>query len=260
MSKKPIVLTISGHDPSGGAGIQADIETISALGCQPCAIISCLTVQDSSTVSRLIPLNAHDIAEQAAVLLNDMPPAVIKIGLCGSIGVVETIADILKNIPNTAVVFDPVLAGGDGNPLANDALVAAIKTHLIPLTTVLTPNTLEAAKLSGLATDDTLEHIAMGAQSLDASYVLMTGGHQQGRFISNRLFHQQQLISQLKWPRQNGQFHGTGCTLASAIAAYIALGLPILDAVEQAQRFTHDAVKHAHQPGKGQAFLNRQAI
>ena len=260
MSKKPIVLSISGHDPSGGAGIQADIETIGALGCQPCTIISCLTVQDSRSVSRLIPLNAADISEQAMTLLNDMPPNVVKIGLCGSVSVVEAIAAILKKLPQTPVVFDPVLAAGDGNPLANNALVAAINKHLIPLTTVLTPNTLEAAKLSGHSPDQPIELITAKLQSLGASYTLITGGHQHGRFISNRLFHQQQLISQLKWPRQNGEFHGTGCTLASAIAAYIALGHSIADAVEDAQGFTHNAVKQAHQPGKGQAFLNRQAI
>jgi len=254
MPKKPIILSISGHDPSGGAGIQADIETLNALGCQPCSVISCLTVQDSSTVKRLIPLSTDDIVEQATMLFNDMPIAVIKIGLCGSIAAVDAIEQILQSKPNIPVVFDPVLTCGDGSSLAGKALIESIKQRLIPLTTLLTPNSLEAEKLTGTAS---LETAAQQLLTLGAEYVLITGGHQLEQQINNQLFHQQHLVSSYQWPRQVGEFHGTGCTLASAIACFIALTESIPKAVELAQAYTDNAIKNAHQVGKGQAFLSR---
>ena len=255
MPKKPIVLSISGHDPSGGAGIQADIETLNALGCWPCSIISCLTVQDSSSVQRLIPLAADDMIEQAEVLFNDLPIAAIKIGLCGSLAAVTAIEQILLTQPHIPVIFDPVMACGDGRSLASHALIDSIKQRLIPLTTVLTPNSLEAAKLC----PQTLNPAQMAQQllQLGADYVLITGGHQSGEQVNNQLFHQQGLVNAFQWPRQTGEFHGTGCTLASAIAAFIALGKPVNEAVEQAQAYTNTAIKRAQQLGQGQAFLSR---
>jgi len=119
LSKKPVILCLSGHDPSGGAGIQADIEVLQHFNCHACTIITCLTVQDSSTVKRLIPLNGEDIVEQAAVLFKDMPIAAIKIGLTGSIAAIDAIRRILALQPNIPVIFDPVLASGDGTSLAN---------------------------------------------------------------------------------------------------------------------------------------------
>ena len=259
MPKKPIILSISGHDPSGGAGIQADIETINDLGCHACSIISCLTVQDSSTVQRLIPLSTGDMLEQASALFSDMPIAVIKVGLCGSLEAVLAIEEILQSHPNIPVVFDPVLACGDGTELASAALIKAIIQRLIPLTTVLTPNSLEASKLLGTNASHSIEKNALELLALGSQYVLITGGHLSGGHVSNQLFHQQQLISTCQWPRQTGGFHGTGCTLASAIAALIALGNPIPEAVEQAQAYVNQAIKQAHQVGKGQAFLNRNS-
>jgi len=259
MSKKPIILSISGHDPSGGAGIQADIETINDLDCQACSIISCLTVQDSSSVQRLIPLSADDMLEQADMLFNDMPIAVIKIGLCGSTDAVLAIEKILQSHPNIPVVFDPVLACGDGTALASAALIKDLIQRLIPLATVLTPNSLEASKLLATSANHSIEKNALELLALGPKYVLITGGHLSGEHVSNQLFHQQQLISTCQWPRQPGEFHGTGCTLASAIAALIALGNPIPEAVEQAQAYANQAIKQAHQVGKGQAFLNRNS-
>ncbi|OUR84196.1 bifunctional hydroxymethylpyrimidine kinase/phosphomethylpyrimidine kinase [Cycloclasticus sp. 46_120_T64] len=255
MPKKPIVLSISGHDPSGGAGIQADIETLNALGCWPCSIISCLTVQDSSSVQRLIPLAADDMIEQAEVLFNDLPIAAIKIGLCGSLAAVTAIEQVLRTQPNIPVIFDPVLACGDGRSLASNSLIDSIKQRLIPLTTVLTPNSLEAAKLCQQTNSSA--QMAKQLLQLGADYVLITGGHQSGEQVNNQLFHQQGLVNACQWPRQTGEFHGTGCTLASAIAAFIALGKPISEAVEQAQAYTNTAIKRAQHLGQGQAFLSR---
>ncbi|MDX2424732.1 MAG: hydroxymethylpyrimidine/phosphomethylpyrimidine kinase [Cycloclasticus sp.] len=252
------MLTISGHDPTGGAGIQADIEVIHSLGCHPCSIISCLTVQDSSTVHRLMPLNADDLVEQASVLFEDMPIVAIKIGLTGSVACVDAIAHILQQQPTIPVVLDPVLASGDGTPLASSQLINAIKNALLPLTTVLTPNSLEARQLTGLAINSPIDEVGLALLDLGVSYALITGGHETGATtISNRLFQRNIPIEVSKWPRRAGEFHGSGCTLASAIAAFIAKGEPITNAIEQAQRYTDGAIKEALKLGKGQLFPNR---
>ena len=211
LATKPIVLSISGHDPSGGAGIQADIEVLNHFDCHPCSIITCLTVQDSSTVHRLIPQEAEAIVEQASILFNDMPINAIKIGLTGSLGAVNAIASIIKSQPNIPIVFDPVLACGDGTPLANADLIGEIKSKLLPLTTVL----------------------------------------------RNHLFNNNEKLASYEWQRQAGHFHGTGCTLASAIAALIATGQSIPDAIELAQTYVDNTIKQAIQLGKGQRFLHR---
>ncbi|PHS73239.1 MAG: hydroxymethylpyrimidine/phosphomethylpyrimidine kinase [Cycloclasticus sp.] len=253
----PIVLTISGHDPSGGAGVMADAEAISHHGCHPCSILTCLTVQDSTTVHKLSPLDADGIVEQANVLFNDMPIAAIKIGLTGSVECVSAIVNILSQHPNIPVIFDPVLACGDGTPLANKPLVNTLVNDLLPLVTVLTPNTLEASTLSGLSDASPIKDMAIKLLQTDVDYVLITGGHTTDVDISNHLFHKNQCIQTKNWARQAGEYHGTGCTLASAIAALIAKGLNIEEAVGQAQSYTDNAIRTAQIVGKGQAFPNR---
>lgn len=254
---KPIVLTVSGHDPSGGAGIQADAEVITHFGCHPCSIITCLTVQDSQTVHRLIPINADDLLEQAHALFNDMDIAVIKIGLTGSIECVNAISTILEQHKNIPVIFDPVLACGDGTPLADKQLIDAIRTQLIPLTTVLTPNSIEAQQLSELPTGTSLDELGSALTALGAQYVLITGGHDVEADIINRLYKNTQCVLTTTSERLDGEYHGTGCTLASAIAALIAQGDSMMSAVEQASTYTCTSVKHAQQMGKGQRFPNR---
>lgn len=256
-SQKPIILSISGHDPSGGAGISADIDVFLQHDCHPCSILTCLTVQDSSSVYRLMPVDANDLLQQAQVLFDDFPIAVIKIGLTGSLACIEAIVKILKLHPDIPVVFDPVLASGDGTQLSNQVLITTLTEQLIPLCTVLTPNTVEACQLAGLASDTPIEKIGLTLLKLGVKYVLITGGHETGNTINNRTFHHNQLIQQLSWPRQAGEFHGTGCTLASAISAHIALGESIPSAIEKAQTYTDTAIQKAHKLGKGQLFLSR---
>jgi len=256
-SKKPIVLSLSGHDPSGGAGIQADIETFIQHGCHPSTVITCLTVQDSNTVHKVMPLNADDIVEQANILFTDMPIAAIKIGLTGSVECVEAIEFILLQHPQVPVVLDPVFACGDGTPLANTQLVTSIKEKLMPLATIITPNSLEACKLTGLSNQAKIEHLGQALLELGAEYALITGGHIAGEYIHNHLFHKSTPTSSTQWLRKAGEFHGTGCTLASAIAALIAQGNNTPIAIEMAQDYTNTSIQSAEQLGKGQLFPRR---
>ncbi|HIF18002.1 MAG TPA: hydroxymethylpyrimidine/phosphomethylpyrimidine kinase [Cycloclasticus sp.] len=253
----PTVLCFSGHDPSGGAGVQSDIEVLTHFNCHPCSALTCLTVQDSSTVYRLIPLSANDITEQANSLFNDMTIDVIKIGLTGSVECVEAIAKLIQQHPNIPVIFDPVLASGDGTSLASNQLIESIKQHLLALVTVLTPNTLEARLLTGLSSEVSVELLGQHLLATGVDYVLITGGHENGDSIINTLFHNGQTIEQNSWERLTGEFHGSGCTLATAIAAQIALGNSISEAINIAQQYTDNALKNAVQIGKGQLFPNR---
>jgi len=256
-SKKPIVLSLSGHDPSGGAGIQADIETFIHHGCHPCTVITCLTVQDSNTVHKVMPLNADDIVEQANTLFADMPIAAIKIGLTGSVECIQAIESILLQHPHVPVILDPVLACGDGTPLANTRLITAIKEKLMPLTTIVTPNSLEACKLTGLSKQAKVEHLGQALLELGTEYALITGGHIAGEYIHNHLFHKNTPTTSKQWLRKAGEFHGTGCTLASAITALIVQGNNIPTAIEQAQEYTDTCIQNAEQLGKGQLFPRR---
>lgn len=205
-----------------------------------------------------MPLNADDLIEQASVLFEDLPIVAIKIGVTGSVACVDAIAHILRQQPTIPVVLDPVLASGDGTPLASTQLINAIKNTLLPLTTVLTPNSLEARQLAGLATNSPIDEVGLALLDQGVSYALITGGHEtDATTISNRLFQRNIPIEVSKWPRRAGEFHGSGCTLASAIAAFIAKGEPISSTIELAQRYTDKAIKEALKLGKGQLFPNR---
>jgi len=253
----PNVLCFSGHDPSGGAGVQSDIEVLTHFNCHPCSVLTCLTVQDSSTVHRLIPLNPNDLIEQATVLFNDMTIDVIKIGLTGSVECVEAIAHLILQHPDIPIIFDPVLASGDGTSLADKQLIESIQKHLLPHVTVLTPNTIEARQLTGLSSGANIDSLGRSLLDKGVDAALITGGHESGAAIINTLFQHGQAIDKSKWERLTGEFHGSGCTLATAIAAQIALGRSISDAIHTAQHYTEHTLKNAVQIGKGQLFPAR---
>jgi hydroxymethylpyrimidine/phosphomethylpyrimidine kinase len=252
---KPNVMCFSGLDPSGGAGIQADIEALFSGGCHCTPIITTLTVQDSGNVVSMVPVNASLVVEQARAVLEDMPIHAFKIGLLGSVSMIEVIHTILTDYPQIPVVVDPILRAGGGYELSSKEIIDAMISLLLPLTTVLTPNTNEIRQLAPTA--DTLE--ACAAQLLDTGCenILLTGGHMKGDRVENRLFRRHQPIKITTWPRLGEEYHGSGCTLAASLSAYLAHGLSLQEAVQQAQKFTWDALSFAERPGCGQHFPNR---
>jgi hydroxymethylpyrimidine/phosphomethylpyrimidine kinase len=249
----PVVLSLSGHDPTGGAGIQADIETIARLGAYPCTVITALTVQDTGNVRRVLPQPAADFLEQARTLLADMPVAAIKIGLLGSVGIVRAVEEILAETSGVPVVLDPILAAGGGRDLAGGELIAEIKSRLVPRATVITPNTPEARKLTG---ENDPDGCAQGLLKLGCPNVLLTGAHEDGPDVVNRWYGGAGVVPS-RWPRLPGSYHGSGCTLASALAACLARGLPMEAAVREAQKFTWEALSRGWRLGKGQYLPNR---
>jgi len=250
----PVILAIAGHDPSGGAGIQADIETIGALGGHAATAITCLTVQNTTNVASLIPVAADLVERQARTVLADYQVKAIKIGLIGGAGIATAIGRILADHTHIPVIFDPVLAAGGGTELAGRQLLEVMRQEILPHTDLTTPNSVEARRLSGEATLDASARtlLAMGARA-----VLITGAHEESEEVINQLFRPGLGNYSLSWPRLGGSFHGSGCTLASAIATLIGQGLALEQAIEQAQAFTWNALNQAYYPGKGQAIPNR---
>jgi len=148
----PIVLTFAASDPSGGAGVQADILTIASMGCHPLSVLTAITVQDTLGVEGVLALDSEWVSDQARCLLEDMPVDAFKIGVLGSVENVTAIAEVLSDYPDVPVILDPVLASGRGDELANDQMTRAMRDLLLPLTTILTPNSIEARRLA--ETDD----------------------------------------------------------------------------------------------------------
>lgn len=254
-SSPPVVLCFSGHDATGGAGITADIEAISSQGCHPCTVITCLTVQDTVDVSSLIPVGDDIVIQSARAVLEDMPVAAFKLGLMGSVEVVEAVHSILYDYPDVPVVFDPVLASGAGTELADRDVIDAIQSLLLPLSDVLTPNVLEAAMLVPEA--DTPAAMASGLIDRGCDHVLMTGTHDDNHHVINRLYHNHREIDAFEWPRLPHDYHGSGCTLAATLSALLGLGLDPLSAAREAQHFTWHSLSHAHRLGMGQLIPNR---
>lgn len=246
---RPNVLCFSGHDPSGGAGVQADIETIISHQCHAASIITALTEQDSRNVKKLIPQPAEDIIRQAETLLSDFEIAAIKIGLIGHPQTALAIKHILLQYPRIPVVLDPVLAAGGGNDLASQPLIDVIVNDLLPLTSILTPNSEEARRL---AAQTDLNDCGRLLQAKGADYVLITGTHENSELVHNRLFMPEQLNETFNWERLPHHYHGSGCTLASAIAALLAQGLDSFAAISEAQEYTWQSLAAAYQPGQGQ--------
>lgn len=251
---KPVVLCLSGHDPSGGAGIQADIETIASHQCHAASVITTLTEQDTNNVKKMIPQSASAIIAQARTILEDMPVKAIKVGLIGHVEIAQAIHTILNEYSALPVILDPVLAAGGGADLSNEELVDTIVNLLLPRTTILTPNSIEARQL---AAQDDLQQCGTRLLELGCEYVLITGAHEQGTVVNNQLFNKKQCIETYTWDRLPHSYHGSGCTLASSIAAMVAHGLEVETAMLEAQEYTWNSLSTGFQPGKGQYIPNR---
>lgn len=250
----PRVLCLSGHDPTGGAGIHADSEAVAAQGAHALTVITALTVQDSHDVHRVSAIAPALIAEQIRVLADDGPIAAVKIGLLGDPAQVAVIVDFLRRSP-VPVVFDPVLRAGGGARLVGAALQAAVIRELLPRVALLTPNAAEARRLAPGA--DGLDSCARHLLDTGCRYLLITGGDEPGEQVENRLYGPGATVRAWHWPRLPETFHGAGCTLASAIAARLALGESMEDAVDAAQTWTQGTLAQAFSVGSGRRIPGR---
>jgi hydroxymethylpyrimidine/phosphomethylpyrimidine kinase len=268
----PLVMTFSAADPTGGAGLQADLLTLASLGAHGATVLTGFTVQDTTGVEEFVALDASHVEDQARTILEDMPVAAFKIGVLGDTETVLIISEILSDYPDLPVILDPVLASGRGDLFADDETLHAMRSLLLPETTILTPNSYEARRLAAVGDGSDGDGDAGSATSLDdaaaallrcgAEYVLVTGTHENTGEVVNRLYgsvdeDEVRLIRSDSWKRLPGSYHGSGCTLASAIAALIACGASVEDAVRQAQEFTWQTLANGFRPGMGQFIPDR---
>ncbi|HEY6863765.1 MAG TPA: bifunctional hydroxymethylpyrimidine kinase/phosphomethylpyrimidine kinase [Burkholderiales bacterium] len=257
----PIVLAFAGTDPTGGAGIQADLLTLSSMGCHALSVVTAITVQDTAGVEDVQAIESDWVSDQARLVLEDMPVAAFKIGLIGSIENVAAIAEVVSDYPDIPLILDPVLASGRGDELATEDMVAAIRELLIPQTTILTPNSREARRLAAEDGEDSeeldLEACARKILVFGSEFVLITGTHENTPKVINTLYGTEGLVRSDSWERLPGSFHGSGCTLAAAIAATLANGLEIPEAVREAQEYTWQSLNAGFRPGMGQHIPDR---
>jgi hydroxymethylpyrimidine/phosphomethylpyrimidine kinase len=251
----PVVMSFAGSDPTGGAGIQADIEAVASMGCHAAPVITAVTVQDTTNVLGCMPLAAELVVQQARAVLEDMPVQAIKLGLLGSVEIIEAVHSILVDYPQVPVVMDPVLAAGGGAELSDEAMIDAMRALLLGQVTLLTPNSPEARRLAPEA--DTLDACAMALLDQGCEYILITGGHEQGSDVINTLYSGRRRLERFSWPRLPGSYHGSGCTLAAATAGLIAQAREPLTAIYEAQEFTWQSLRHGYRVGMGQHLPDR---
>ncbi|NHZ42363.1 bifunctional hydroxymethylpyrimidine kinase/phosphomethylpyrimidine kinase [Massilia aquatica] len=239
----PVVLVFAGLDPSGGAGIAADLAAIAAQGAHALPVVTALTVQDHNRVYDVVPVDSSLLARQAQALIDSVQIGAVKLGIPGNRANAEAIAALVDQLrrrdPALPVVLDPVLASGHGDALSRGDALAAL-APLLAVATLVVPNLREAQELGPLA----------------CPHVLVTGGHGDGPEVVNRWRGDNQ-EQEWRWPRLAGEFHGSGCTLAAAIAARLALGESMADALDRAQSYTHQSLAQSFAIGAGQRIPQR---
>jgi len=256
----PLVLVFAASDPTSGAGIQADLLTLASLGCHPLTALTAVTVQDTVGVQGVHPLAAELLEQRARTVLEDMPVSAFKIGMLGSVENVLAVAEIVSDYPEIPLIFDPVLASGRGDELAGEEIIAAMREMLLPQTTLLTPNAPEARRLAESDADESEPALDVCAQRLiemGAQYVLITGTHENTPQVVNTLYGPDGVVRHDSWERLPGSYHGSGCTLASAIAGCIASGATIEEAVRDAQDYTWKTLASGFRAGMGQLIPDR---
>lgn len=257
LTEPPVtVLAISAHDPTGAAGLQADIETITACGCRCASLLTATTSQNTGIFEDAFPQPVEQLRREARLLLQDMRFAACKIGMLGAAATALFVADLLTGLGGIPVVLDPIIAAGTGTRIADAALLDAMKMRLMPLVTVATPNCQEARELGGTVE---IERAAEALLRLGASNVLITGGDEPAPRVVNVLFRDSAPPIRYEFERLPHRYHGSGCTLASAIAAFLARGMTVEDAVAQAQVYTWNALRRGIRLGLGQYHPDRAA-
>lgn len=254
MKTRTILLSIAGHDPTGGAGLQADIETAHAFGVYPTTVVTALTAQDSHNVYALFPQSQEAFRQQLEVLVADLPPGAIKVGLIGSEKLIPSIAEICRRL-KVPVVVDPVLEASGGTELASEALIEKLRRELLPKATLATPNLQEARRLTG---EERPEACAAKLLELGCRAVLITGGDEEGDEVIDQLWTEEGDWC-FRGERLAEGAHGSGCTLSSACAALLARGVPLVEAVREAIGWTRRAIAEGWRPSKGQKFPQRLA-
>lgn len=252
----PCVMTFSATDPSSGAGLQADVLTLASIGCHPVSVLTGYTVQDTTGVENLTALDAEWVNDQARTILEDVKVSAFKLGVLGSVENIAVVAEIMADYPEVPLLIDPILTSGRGDEFSNDEMQAAMCELLFPQATLITPNSIEARRLAFYDEGEevkysSLEESALRLLAMGSEYVLITGTHERTTDVVNMLYGTEGLIQEYHWERLKASYHGSGCTLTSAIAACLAHGLTMQEALQEAQEYTWQTLKNAFRPGMG---------
>ncbi|WP_456268670.1 hydroxymethylpyrimidine/phosphomethylpyrimidine kinase [Kushneria sp. AK178] len=261
----PCVLVLAGHDPTGGAGLIADAETVRAMGGWALTVPTALTRQTTVDVQSVMPRPGEEILATARALLEDCDIHAIKVGLIADLSALEAVIALCAAYPHLPIVVDPVLKAGGGRELSSQTLMTAFVQRLLPLASLITPNRQELLRLTASLPGPALAEQDMAGQAekalaTGAGAVLATGADAAGEKGQHRVTHHLYTpagTQSWSWPRLPGSYHGSGCTLASATAALLARGASLERACQQAQQFTWQSLEHALMPGRGQYVPDR---
>jgi hydroxymethylpyrimidine/phosphomethylpyrimidine kinase len=257
----PLVLTFGVADPVGAIGIQADLASFAAMGCHGLSVITSILIGDTTGIEDSQIIDADWVADQARVVLEDMPVAAFKVGAVGSIENVSVIAEIVSDYPDIPLILDPFSTAMPDQGLDSEDLLLAIRELLIPQTTLLLVSAVELARFAETwrepSTDDTMALDAMRIIDLGCEYLFVTGTPCDVHDVANTLFNESGVVRHDNWQRQSGSFNGAGNTLSATIAAMLANGLDVPEAVFEAQEFTVAAIANAQRLGMGKLIPDR---
>lgn len=256
----PIVLSFAPTDATGGTGLQSDILTLAAMGCHPLTVVTAVSIRDTAGIDEFVPLDSDVVGEQARLVLEDMAVSAFKVGMVASIDNAAAVAAILADYPEVPVILDPALAEGAGDGFDAEQFAGGVRDLLVPLATVVIANAGEARRLAATDEDEDEPDLDESAERLlaaGADYVLVTGASDDPQAIVNMLYGEKGVVRSDSWERLPGTFHGAGATLAAAVAAAIANGLDVPEAVREAQEYVWQSLSEAFRPGMGHLVPDR---
>ena len=250
------VLTIAGSDPSGGAGLQADLKVFRAFGLHGLSVVAALTAQSTVGVARVLPVERDFLDEQLEVLLADIRPEALKTGLLYTSWAVELTAEKVRRHELRNLVIDPVTVSSSGACLVSDGTLDRMREELFPFARVITPNIYEASVLTGLNVEDEdgMEKAALALKAMGPEVIIITGGHLKN--MTTDLFYDGETLQRLGSPKLHGEYHGTGCAFSAALAAALAQGDTPHQAALKAKDFVTSAIRNAYNPGRGMGILS----
>ncbi len=251
-NRHPVVMIIGGMDPSGGAGLCADIQTLSAFGCHAAPVVTAVTVQNTVSVRDFQAIDATRVRAQMQAVFDDFYPVVVKTGMLANRETVIAVSNFLAEYPEIEIVVDPVMRSNTDVCLSEDSLSRDLKEYLFPLASLITPNLPEACALAEV--DANADDCAARLKNVNC---LITGTHAESRQVTNRYYRFGKKEKEWHWPRLKFEYHGSGCTLASAIAAGLAHGRDEILVLEQAQQYVIESLQAGFRPGQGQHIPDR---
>lgn len=257
--KPGVALTIAGSDPTGGAGLQADIRVFAHFGVYGLSAVSALTAQNTFEVKDILPVEGRFIEEQLNTLISDIRPDALKTGMLFSCDCIRSVAKIVKGFELVNLVIDPVTVSSTGACLLEEGALELLMGDLFPLARVITPNIYEASAISGITIEDEegMESAARRLKELGPEVVIITGGHFSGKSGEEtlELIHDGKSFHRVRGKKVKGEYHGTGCAYSAAITACLARGLSVPESAKRAKELVDSAIRHAYQIGKGMSLL-----